>query len=206
MIVWTLALAELAAIAANTSTARQLLVSQRILRVLFSGQNTGRLRLVPRAAYGAMFTLLGGAIRAACYRGMGRYFIPDVAIQNHHRLITDGPYNIVRHPGYTGGVMVMGGLYAFFTAPGSFLRESRVLDTNLGRFCAGLSITGIVFPLLLVRHRVQLIGMSGQEKFRIGLFLEYISVESTGYNSRSCRALALDANPMCQSAVPLLCD
>lgn len=166
MIVWTLALAELTAIAANTSPVRTLPVPQGILWVLFSAQNADRLRLVPQAAFGALFALLGGAIRAACYRRMGRHFIPDVAIQKHHRLITDGPYNIVRHPGYTSGIMVIGGLCAFYTAPGSFLRESRVLETNLGRFCAGLIIAVILFSILMVRHRVRLEDAALRSEFR----------------------------------------
>lgn len=156
VLAWTLAIIELAAIVANTNIARSLPASQAIGRAIFSTQSSDSLRVVPQAAIGAVLALLGGAIRAACYRSMGRHYILEVAIQKQHKLITDGPYSIVRHPGYTGGVMAVVGFCVFHTSPGSLLRESRVWDTNLGRIFVGLIIVVVLYPISIVRRRVQL--------------------------------------------------
>ena len=54
---------------------------------------------------GTLLTLLGTLIRVASYRQLGRHFTFHLSIKKDHRLITDGPYSIVRHPSYSGGLL-----------------------------------------------------------------------------------------------------
>lgn len=54
---------------------------------------------------------LGGAIlRWWSIFHLGRFFTVDVAIAADHRVVRDGPYTFVRHPSYTGVLLIAFGL------------------------------------------------------------------------------------------------
>jgi len=53
---------------------------------------------------------LGGLIRLECYRQLGTMFTFEMSIRKDHMLVTSGPYGIVRHPGYTGILLVISGM------------------------------------------------------------------------------------------------
>ena len=55
-------------------------------------------------------TALGGYIRWACYRALGRLFTFEMSIRDNHELVTDGPYGWVRHPAYTGILLIVAGV------------------------------------------------------------------------------------------------
>lgn len=38
---------------------------------------------------------------------LGRFFSSRVEIQNHHKIITNGPYKYIRHPSYLGSILVL---------------------------------------------------------------------------------------------------
>lgn len=52
---------------------------------------------------GIVIMLAGFAIRWAGMWTLRRFFSANVAVQSDHRLIVEGPYRWVRHPGYFGG-------------------------------------------------------------------------------------------------------
>jgi len=61
-----------------------------------------------------VFTILGGVMmitgigfRAWAVQALGKYFTATVQIKEDHRLITSGPYHIVRHPSYTGAFIAI---------------------------------------------------------------------------------------------------
>lgn len=69
---------------------------------------------------GAGMIVTGIVFRALAVRHLGKYFTATVQIREDHRLITTGPYSIVRHPSYTGaflaivaGGVVLGSLAGF---------------------------------------------------------------------------------------------
>ena len=68
--------------------------------------------------------VMGAIIRFQCYRELGKYFTFEVTILKDHKLITSGPYSYVRHPGYTGVCLCLAGMAIWYTAQGSWLRES----------------------------------------------------------------------------------
>ena len=45
---------------------------------------------------------------------LGRFYSADVTIQNEHQLITSGLYQYIRHPRYTGGILLGFGLALLF--------------------------------------------------------------------------------------------
>jgi protein-S-isoprenylcysteine O-methyltransferase len=52
----------------------------------------------------------GMVVRLWAVRTLGRLFRTVVLIQDHHPLITDGPYRLVRHPSYAGSLLTLAGL------------------------------------------------------------------------------------------------
>lgn len=76
---------------------------------------------------GGILLTAGGFIRVQCYRALGPYFMYEQCIRKEHKLITTGPYAVVRHPGYTGVLMCFVGSCIVHGGPGSWLRASGLL-------------------------------------------------------------------------------
>jgi protein-S-isoprenylcysteine O-methyltransferase Ste14 len=52
----------------------------------------------------------GMVVRLWAVRTLGRLFRTVVLIQDHHRLIDEGPYRYLRHPSYAGSLLTLAGL------------------------------------------------------------------------------------------------
>ena len=59
---------------------------------------------------GLALFLVGLFIRWAAIIHLGRFFTVNVAIAEDHCLITTGPYRYVRHPSYSGALLIFFGL------------------------------------------------------------------------------------------------
>ncbi|KIJ14782.1 hypothetical protein PAXINDRAFT_78587, partial [Paxillus involutus ATCC 200175] len=77
---------------------------------------------------GSLLIISAGILRKICYRTLGRFFTFELSIQREHRLITKGPYSFVRHPSYTGTLLLTIGLFLMHGNPDSWLRTSGVLE------------------------------------------------------------------------------
>jgi protein-S-isoprenylcysteine O-methyltransferase len=55
---------------------------------------------------GLVLFLVGLVIRWVAIIYLGRFFTVNVAIADDHQLITTGPYRFVRHPSYTGTLLI----------------------------------------------------------------------------------------------------
>ncbi|KAF9262070.1 hypothetical protein L218DRAFT_456589 [Marasmius fiardii PR-910] len=67
-------------------------------------------------------TLAGQLIRLACYHAFrGTYRFDVSAGGKNEPLITDGPYSIVRHPGYTALWFVVIGIVGYHLSPGTWI-------------------------------------------------------------------------------------
>jgi protein-S-isoprenylcysteine O-methyltransferase len=64
----------------------------------------------PPFAAGYVLLVLGVALRWWAIVTLGRFFTGQVAIQPGHRLVRSGPYRLVRHPSYAGGLLALIGL------------------------------------------------------------------------------------------------
>jgi protein-S-isoprenylcysteine O-methyltransferase Ste14 len=84
---------------------------------------------------GVLVMCAGVAIRLWAVIALGRFFRPVVVLQSDHRVITEGPYRLVRHPSYTGILLAQAG---FGIALGNFLSIA---------IC-------VAIPLLLLQSRI----------------------------------------------------
>ena len=65
---------------------------------------------VPLFVAGVLVTLLGSVLRRYCWRTLGEYFTGDVKARADQPVIRTGPYRFVRHPSYTGAMMMFVGI------------------------------------------------------------------------------------------------
>ena len=85
------------------------------------------------AAAGLTLMALGAWIRLMTYRHMGRFFRFEASIQKDHELVVSGPYSVVRHPSYTGVILLFSGCFPLHLSRGSWIMESGMWSTILGR-------------------------------------------------------------------------
>ncbi|KAK2467895.1 hypothetical protein APHAL10511_000190 [Amanita phalloides] len=129
-ICWSFALAEMAVIVA--SHYRHNTLSHLILSLLILRSSPGKIRPTPLFFFGTFLTGLGGYIRHRCYKEMGTMFTFEMSIRKDHRLVTSGPYSVVRHPGYTGILCTVVGVVLWNLSAGSWATECGALSSKLG--------------------------------------------------------------------------
>ena len=84
------------------------------------------------AAIGLILIVMGTWLRLMTYHHLGRFFRFEASIQKDHELIVSGPYSVVRHPSYTGLILIAGGLIPWQLSEGSWIKESGLWNTMLG--------------------------------------------------------------------------
>jgi len=124
--IWLATLAEAAVVLIHYIPAHYIppIISNTLVKL----GNPGATKLTAASAFGSLMFVMSGYIRWQCYRTLGRFFTFELSIRDGHKLVTSGPYSVVRHPSYTGLPMCFIGAWAMYGAPGSWLQESGVLD------------------------------------------------------------------------------
>jgi protein-S-isoprenylcysteine O-methyltransferase Ste14 len=122
---WGLGIIEATVIIANALPPSPL--SAKILSTLML-RNPEYIRVTPFTILTCLMTILGCFIRVQCYRALGKFFTFHLSILKDHKLVTSGPYAFVRHPSYTGALLMTAGWSAANAVRGSWVRESGVLD------------------------------------------------------------------------------
>lgn len=69
--------------------------------------------------FGILLTVVGDAILIWARQSLGKNWSQTVAAKKDHELITSGPYALIRHPMYTGGLVA--GIGSAITAGGAFV-------------------------------------------------------------------------------------
>jgi len=102
---------------------------QRVVRILVTGMLFAALVFIPFADrrgigilsegaavrwVGLALTVLGMGMIFWSGIALGRLYSPEVTLQKDHQLVTEGPYRLVRHPRYLGGVAQGVGLALLF--------------------------------------------------------------------------------------------
>jgi protein-S-isoprenylcysteine O-methyltransferase Ste14 len=59
---------------------------------------------------GIVLILLGGALRWWAILTLGHYFTFDVAVRVSQPVVQSGPYRLIRHPAYSGTLLVLLGI------------------------------------------------------------------------------------------------
>ncbi|KZT19705.1 ICMT-domain-containing protein [Neolentinus lepideus HHB14362 ss-1] len=102
---------------------------------------------------GCVLAVLGTSLRYWCYRTLGRMFTFRLSIVKDHKLVTSGPYSIVRHPSYTGILLAVPGIQICLLGAGSWLKESGVLGTLWGKIAVAYwgFICTVAYPSVVAR-------------------------------------------------------
>jgi len=85
-----------------------------------------------------LIIIAGLAIREWALIKLGRFFSRTVQIQTEHKVITEGPYRWIRHPAYTGMILIYAGIIM-----------------SIGTWLGALLTFSIVTISLLYRIRVE---------------------------------------------------
>lgn len=122
------------------------------------------LTVSPMLVAGACAVAFANLLRQRCFRELGPLFTFEVAIQPNHKLVTTGPYAVVRHPSYIGIYLTLLGSTLVGVAPGSWLREcwfsfacsgaqveARTLGTRVGVPSAGQVIVSALVGFWLLK-------------------------------------------------------
>ncbi|KAG9311801.1 hypothetical protein JVU11DRAFT_8048 [Chiua virens] len=88
-----------------------------------SGTCAERISFNTVALVAALLGVFGMIIRLWCYQALGRYFTFELALFPGHKLVTTGPYAIVRHPAYTGGLLALVSMTLTNISKGSWAHE-----------------------------------------------------------------------------------
>ena len=62
---------------------------------------------------GIAITVVGVTLRRIAFKILDKFFTYNVSIQKDHKLLKDGPYKVIRHPSYTGILLVYFGYMVF---------------------------------------------------------------------------------------------
>jgi protein-S-isoprenylcysteine O-methyltransferase len=84
--------------------------------IALAGWAPGRLRLTPAVRETIAIALMGGGLllRWVSIVTLGRFFTVNVATHHGHQVVDHGPYRYVRHPSYTGLLVIFLGMGVFF--------------------------------------------------------------------------------------------
>ncbi|KAG2151106.1 uncharacterized protein EDB93DRAFT_321569 [Suillus bovinus] len=87
--------------------------------------------ITPAFLAGSLAVTIGGGLRFYCMSTLGKYWSWPLSVRREHRLVTSGPYSLVRHPSYTSFLLQYFGLIAMHGEQGSWLRQSGILQVPL---------------------------------------------------------------------------
>ncbi|KAG1807147.1 uncharacterized protein BJ212DRAFT_1282480 [Suillus subaureus] len=93
-----------------------------LLRVLYPTS------LTPAFFVGSIAIAIGGASRLYCISTLGKLWSFQLSVRKEHRLVTSGPYSVVRHPSYTGLLLQSAGFAIMHGSQGSWMRQSGILQ------------------------------------------------------------------------------
>jgi protein-S-isoprenylcysteine O-methyltransferase Ste14 len=72
---------------------------------------------LPLKVLGVVLILVGLALAVWAYRSLGRAFTPFTQPPASATRVEAGPYRLVRHPMYGGGILLFAGVSLFFSIP-----------------------------------------------------------------------------------------
>jgi protein-S-isoprenylcysteine O-methyltransferase Ste14 len=149
---WIVGLGEIGLIAASHFPDDPM--SKRLLSFVPNPSGASSIGVSQQYLIGTACLVTGALIRWFAYRAMGRMFTFSLTIRDDHRLITDGPYSVVRHPSYTGTILHYIGTVLTCFAAGTFITTCGVLNSTVGQRLVYGSIISYGMNYLAVVSRV----------------------------------------------------
>ncbi|PFH50453.1 hypothetical protein AMATHDRAFT_145005, partial [Amanita thiersii Skay4041] len=153
-LLWSATLAEAAAVIARAYPS---LPISNILRSAthFEGRDGRNMRFTTIRLIACLLAIAGSGIRMWCYRELGKHFTFELGLQKDHKLITTGPYSIVRHPSYTAAILNNIALIGLYGTRGSWLRESGVLETPMGKLAVAIELSFVAAISVALLKRIK---------------------------------------------------
>jgi protein-S-isoprenylcysteine O-methyltransferase Ste14 len=84
--------------------------------------------------------IIGGIFRLYCTSTLGKFWSFELSIRKEHRLVTSGPYSVVRHPSYTAYILQYVGIMVMYGSQGSWMRESGILQVPFVKVPAAICL------------------------------------------------------------------
>ncbi len=66
---------------------------------------------------GFVLMMVGGSLFLWAKSALGRHMVPEIMLAEGHRLVTEGPYQWIRHPAYSSTILIFAGLSLFYVNP-----------------------------------------------------------------------------------------
>ncbi|KAG1733704.1 hypothetical protein EDB19DRAFT_1911422 [Suillus lakei] len=151
---WAVSAVEVANIAAMHIDPSQIPDSTRAVQLLRALHPTP---IAPAFIAGSLAIMVGSALRLYCMSTLGKHWSFQLSIRKEHRLVTSGPYSIVRHPSYTGLLLQNIGIVAMYGSQGSWMRQSGILQVPFMKALAAANVffIAIGFWLSISRPAVE---------------------------------------------------
>ncbi|PPR01157.1 hypothetical protein CVT24_006124 [Panaeolus cyanescens] len=144
-----LGLAEISLIITKTYPSSHFATLARSL-FLFQSGDPSKMRLSTTQTIGGILITIGGLLRVWAMHTLGKLFSFQVGIQDEHKLVTKGPYRIVRHPSYMGMQLTHVGYLMWHLTRGSWVRESGVMTGAVGKTVVGLYVIFVVSAAYII--------------------------------------------------------
>jgi len=102
---------------------------------------------------GSLAVMIGGVVRVCCALALGKHWNVLLSVRKGHRLVTSGPYSVVRHPSYTGYLLQYVGLIVVHGSQESWMRESGVLQIPFVKVLAAIYFSLLtMFSVLAIQR------------------------------------------------------
>ncbi|KAG2348969.1 ICMT-domain-containing protein [Suillus weaverae] len=113
--------------------------------------------ITPTFIASSLAIVIGGALRFYCISTLGTLWSFQLSIRKEHKLVTSGPYSIVRHPSYTGLLLQNIGIIVMYGSQGSWMRQSGILDVPFVKVLAAVNVLflAIGFWISITRPAVE---------------------------------------------------
>lgn len=106
--------------------------------------------ITPALLAGSLFVTVGGVLRCYCMSTLGKFWSFWLSIKEEHRIVTNGPYSIVRHPSYTGVLLQNVGLVIMHGSEGSWVRQSGILQLPYMKVSAAVILCTLTIGVLTI--------------------------------------------------------
>lgn len=100
--------------------------------------------ITPAFLAGSIAIVIGGVLRLYCMSTLGKLWSFHLGVRKEHRLVTSGPYSVVRHPSYTGLLLQGTGIAIMYGSQGLWMRQSGILQVPFIKVLAMTSFSAFI--------------------------------------------------------------